>query len=439
MNARSITVFPLALLVVGAASAQSEEARLTLSEALDRAREVSAALRALDANVAAGDAELRRARAVRLPEVGLSAGYARLSNVPELSLALPDGSRQTIFPNIPNNWSSRIGFSMPLYAGGGLAALEEAARSEREATAGDRRTGEADLVLEVTTAYWSLAAARQAAAVLAEALAAYEAHLKDARNRMDVGLAASNEVLAVEVERDRAELARIRADNAANLAAAELSHLLDLAPGCRFEPAEELEPPERPAPDVETAVRRALETRPERSALQARLTAAQSRAAAALAERRPRIALAGGWDYARPNRSILPFEEVWNDTWDIGVFMSFTLFDSGVTAAEGELADAAVGGLKWRLEDLDRAIRLEVTSRLLDVRNAEAAIAVAERGLQSAAENLRVSRDRYREGIIPSSELLDAEVALLRAGLDRTDALTRLRLARAMLDRATGM
>jgi hypothetical protein len=40
--------------------------------------------------------------------------------------------------------------------------------------------------------------------------------------------------------------------------------------------------------------------------------------------------------------------------------------------------------------------------------------------------------------VSPSSELLDAEVGLLRAGLDRAEALARLRLAVADLDRAVG-
>jgi hypothetical protein len=40
--------------------------------------------------------------------------------------------------------------------------------------------------------------------------------------------------------------------------------------------------------------------------------------------------------------------------------------------------------------------------------------------------------------VILSSELLDAEVALLRAGLDRTEALASTRLSAAALDRAVG-
>ena len=56
----------------------------------------------------------------------------------------------------------------------------------------------------------------------------------------------------------------------------------------------------------------------------------------------------------------------------------------------------------------------------------------------SAAESRRVAADRYREGVIPSSELLDAELAQERAALARTQAHAALRLAAAGLDRAVG-
>jgi outer membrane protein len=69
---------------------------------------------------------------------------------------------------------------------------------------------------------------------------------------------------------------------------------------------------------------------------------------------------------------------------------------------------------------------------------AEGAVAVSERAVDAARENEKVSRDRYREGVASSSDLLDAEVKSLRAALDRTDARARLLLARTNLDRAVG-
>jgi outer membrane protein len=88
--------------------------------------------------------------------------------------------------------------------------------------------------------------------------------------------------------------------------------------------------------------------------------------------------------------------------------------------------------------ELDRAIRLDVTQRALELRTAEARLTVSERSVVSAAENRRVAGDRYREGVIPSSELLDAELGHERAALARTEALAGLRLAAAGLERALG-
>jgi outer membrane protein TolC len=120
------------------------------------------------------------------------------------------------------------------------------------------------------------------------------------------------------------------------------------------------------------------------------------------------------------------------------VTVSLRAFDGGRTAAAAAEASARADALEGELKDRRQRLRLEVTARLLDVRTARAALAVTERNLISARENVKVAKDRYREGVIPSTELLDAETNLLRAGLDQTSAATQLRVALANLDRAVG-
>jgi outer membrane protein TolC len=83
-------------------------------------------------------------------------------------------------------------------------------------------------------------------------------------------------------------------------------------------------------------------------------------------------------------------------------------------------------------------VRLDVTASRLDLDSRRAAFEVADRNLDAARENVRVSQDRYREGLIPVSELLDAQQRLLQAGLQRTRSATQLQQARANLDRAVG-
>jgi len=431
------------LVWAAAAPALAQEATpsrlsLTLAQAVERAQAASAGLAQLEALARAAEADVRGARAQRLPQVDVAAGYTRQSNVPELLLALPGEPPRPLFPNIPDNYRARAAASLPLYTGGRVTALGEAARQEQQASSHDLDAGRADLVLETTSAYWSLVTARESVLVLDESLHAYEAHLVDARNRARFGLAARNEVLAVEVERDRAELARLRTENAAALAEANLVRLLGVAPGTSIEAAEPLGAEAAPVEALESLVARALAQRPERQALAARVSAAQARVRVESAARRPQVAATAGFDYANPNRRILPPVPLWKESWDASINVGWTLFDGGRASAGAQRAAARADAVRLQLEDVDRRIRLQVTQRRLDLDAATRAVEVAARAVEAARENSRVAGERQEAGVASSSDRLDAEVVLLRAALEHKDALAQRRLAAAALDRAAG-
>jgi outer membrane protein len=450
---RTASLLPC-LLVAASASAQPPAAppapaeaggvRLTVEEAVARAIAASPRLARLSALEAAAEAQARGARADRWPQVDLGAGYTRRSEVPELTIFAPTGDtakpveRIVVFPNIQDNWRLRAGVALPIWTGGRIGGQIDAAEQGQTAAGEDLRAGRADLVLETKTAYWSLVTARESLRVLQDEMRAYDAHLADTRNRERFGMAARNEVLAVQVERDRVELERLRAEVGSDLAEANLRRLLDLPPAARVEPAEPLAAAPGPRPDVEALVAEAQAGRAERKALAARAAAAEATAGAEHGTRLPQVTLAGGYTYANPNRDIVPPTADWKDTWDVGVGLSWSVFDRGKRSASEARARAQADAAREQLRELDRTIRLEVTQRSLELRTAEARLVVAERSVESAAESRRVAGDRYREGVIPSSELLDAEVAHERAALARTEALAVLRLAAAGLDRAVG-
>ncbi|HKZ30787.1 MAG TPA: TolC family protein [Vicinamibacteria bacterium] len=426
------------------AANQTTLVRLTVDEAVARAIAASPRLARLSALGVAAEAQARGARAARWPQVEVGAGYTRRSEVPELAIFAPTDNpaqpveRIVVFPNIQDNWRLRAGAALPLYTGGRLSGQISAADHGRAAAGEDLRAGRADLVLETKRAYWSLVTARETERVLQQALRAYDAHLLDARNRERFGMAARNEVLAVEVECFRSELERLRAEAEADAADANLQRLLALDPATHVEPSEPLQAAPAPRPELEGLVAEAQAARPERRAIAARVAAADAAAGAERGARLPQLALSGGYTYANPNRDIVPPTVDWKDTWDIGVGLSWSVFDGGKRSASEARARAQADAVREQLRELDRAVRLEITERVLELRTAEARLAVAERSVVSAAESRRVAADRYREGVIPSSELLDAELAQERAELTRTQAHASLRLAAAGLDRAVG-
>jgi outer membrane protein TolC len=178
--------------------------------------------------------------------------------------------------------------------------------------------------------------------------------------------------------------------------------------------------------------------RPERRALAFRLEAANDRQDAASAAGRPQIFLGGGYDLARPNPRIFPRAERWEPSWDASVNLSWTLWDGGRRAAEVAQAAAASRAIEARLSEFDRQATLELRSRALDVEAARAGITTADEGVNAAVEARRVIEERYDAGVATSTEVLDAEIVVLQAELDRTRATASLRIAEAGLTRAAG-
>jgi outer membrane protein len=435
------TTFTVTLLTAASeapASAQENQpTRLTADETVALALEHAPRLRQLDANRSAAESGVTQARADEKPHIDLSAGYTRYSDVPEFAVNVPGASGGgVLFPNIPNNARARVGASYPLYNGGRTGGLVDAARRERDSAESLLEAARNDLVLETRRAYWSLVTAEDRVRVLTENLTAFDAHLTDARNRERFGLAARNEVLAIEVERDRADVGRVRAETSSRLARANLARLLGLPSGEAIEPVEALAPAAPPAEDSESLVARALENRPEIGALEARVAAAEARARVEKSAILPQVGLTAGYLVAHPNPRFLPPLPEWNDNWELGVSLGWSVFDGGKASAGEARARAQADAVRAELVDVQERIRLEVTSALLDVENAQAEIDLSARALEAARESRRVAAERYRQGVILSSELLDAEVALLRADLDRTEALAGSKLAEAELERA---
>ena len=105
-----------------------------------------------------------------------------------------------------------------------------------------------------------------------------------------------------------------------------------------------------------------------------------------------------------------------------------------------EVAEAAANrkAAEERLKDFDANVDVEVRQRASDLASARAAITASDVGVRSATEARRVIAERFSAGVATNTDVIDAQVALLQAELDRTRALANAKLAEARLDRALG-
>lgn len=418
-------------------AAQPAPVRLTLADAIARGYETSHRLAEVRAREQGAQAAVQGAQVADRPIVTASAGYTRTNHVTEFAFG-QGSARQVVYPDIPDNFISRVSFQWPIYTSGRVAALERAALAEAQAVAADIATTRADLRFEIVRAYWAAATAREAVRVLEESAARADAQLRDARQRFAVGLVPPNEVASLEAQRSREQAQLIEASNIRESTLIDLRRLTGVDQETVIELADVLDAGAVSAGSAEALVREASDQRPERKALALRLDGVEARHRAASVANKPVFGVGGGVDYANPNQRIFPRQDEWQESWDLSVNVSWNFLDFGRTKAQVAEAAAAATAMRARLAEFDSVVDADIRQRLLDLDSSQALVTAAADAVRSAAEARRVVGDRFAAGVATSTDVVVAQVALLETELARTRALAGVRLAEARLHRVLG-
>jgi len=426
-----LTCLPLPLM------AQPAAIRLTLEDAIARSFETSHRLAEARARELGAQAALKGAQAGDKPIVTASGGYTRTNHVQEFAINQPT-ARFVVYPDIPDNFGSRLSIEWPIFTSGRVDALERAATAEAQAAAADIDTARADLRFEVVRAYWAAATSREAVRVLEESTARAEAQLRDARQRFDVGLIPPNEVSSLEAQRSREQAQLIEASNLRESAFIELRRLIGAAQETVVDLADPLDAVAGSGQDSTTLIQEAFAERPERKAITLRLGGIEARQQAAATGNKPVVAVGAGVDYAKPNQRHFPRQDVWQESWDVSLNVSWPFLDFGRTKAQVAEVAAVAAATRERLAEFDSVVAAEVRQRLLDLDSSQAMVRAAADAVRSATEARRVIGDRFAAGVATSTDVVVAQVAMLENELARTRALAGVRLAEARLHRALG-
>lgn len=442
MNRIASAIVIVLLSAISAAAQQpASPVRLTVADAVARGVETSHRLAELKAREQGAQAAVTSASLADRPTFSVYGSYSRTNHVPIFAVPQPDGRLIVVYPDIPDNFASRVGFQWPIFTSGRTGALERAAVAEASAVAADIQAAQADLKLEIVRAYWAAATAREAERVLEESSARAEAQLNDARQRFNVGLIPPNEVASLEAQRSRERAQLIEASNIRQSALVDLRRLIGAAPETVIDLSERLDESmvsRSEASSVGALIASALAARSERRALELRIESAEARQQAVLATAKPTVSAFGDLDYANPNPRIFPRQGKWQSTWDLGVSASWNFFDFGRARAQAAEASAVALAARARLAEVDQLVSADVRQRLLDLDSSRAVVVAASDAVKSAAEARRVVTDRFAAGVATSTDVLVAQVALLESELARTRALAGVKLAEARLERSIG-
>jgi outer membrane protein len=442
-------IFVVAVILVLPLAARAQKRLLSLEEAVAAGIEASPGLHASRMKVESTVAKVREIEAGRLPSLKFGGGYTRLSEVPPFEVNLPNFPNPIVVsPNYFNNFNFRLGIQQPLFTGFRLQAGEESVRMLEKSAGQDLEKDRAEFIFAVKNAYWGLARAREFEKVIAKNILQIGEHLKDVRAFYDQGLLTKNEVLRAELELSNAEIMRIDARNAAEVALTTFDSLIGLPLDADVDLTTSAESQASRIPvggmafeekaNSAALIESALANRPELKAADFRIRSTELSVKAARAGLYPQVSLAGNYYFLRPNPRYMPALDKFKGTWDLGISVSFDIWNWGQTKNQTDQAKALLAQARDARKILEDQAVLEVTQSRLTLARADEKVRVSGQAVGQAEENLRVTRERFKQGVALNTDVLEADVALLRARMNRTQAAIDLVLAQARLEKALG-
>jgi outer membrane protein TolC len=491
-------VWLLSLLIPLSARAQTREAAaipsgpLTLEQVLSLAEPRSEAVSIAAAGVRRAEADQIRAKSGLLPQLSAAASYDRSlasefddvfstdgtgsgsacppftlnsqaaidARVAEIERAIDCGAvggggffgSTSGLENLPfgrrNTWRASLSFSQNLWSGGRNGAQINLASVGHESAQLGFTTARAQLLFEVTQAYYDAVLSDQLVNIAAATLEQAGATLQQVEAGLRAGTQPEFEVLRARVNRDSQQPVLIRQRVNRALAYLRLKRLLDLPAEADLQLADALSDENLPPPPafVErvSAIENTLRSSdtpsltigglslPERVAVdQAGATVRTREASLKLteAQRMPTVSLNS--NYARiayPDNVLPSFDR---SNWTVGVSLTVPLLTGGRQRGDELVARSELDQARLQQQQIEELAALDTRSAWAELLAARAAWESTAGTVQQAERAYQIADVRYGSGVSTQLELSDSRVQRQQAGANRAVAARDLQVARA--------
>ncbi|MEE4000669.1 TolC family protein [Tenacibaculum sp. FZY0031] len=432
MKTSYISLFTVALFISATTLAQTKIS-ISKNEVLKRVQENNTSLKIAEQNYFQARADYKQTNAVFLPNI--TASHTGIVTTNPL-MAFGSKLNQEILtqadfnpdllnnPKRTQNFATKIEVQQPLVNLDGIYQ-RKAAKTKMEATNLQTQRTQEYLLLEVEKAYMQLQLAHKGVSVLEKALKAAEANQQMAENSFKQGYLQRADVLAVEVRvtevKNQLQTAKSNVLNASNY----LSFLMNETQNNVYEPSDSLQV----HLTNQLADMTISENRSDIKAMELASEAYQKMHKAAQMDFLPRLNAFGSYE--------LYDDKIFNadaSGYVVGAQLTWDIFKGSKRYGKAQKSKAQYEKSRLEYEQYKSKSQLELhnTKRLLT--DAEEQLKLTELALQQSEEALRIRKNRFKEGLEKTSDLLIAETQYAQKQLEYHQTVYQYNYTKAYLD-----
>lgn len=409
MKINHLFLFGISLIGITSATAQ-EKTNITLDEAVKLAWTKSNELTLANTEVNTKKYELQTVKNNQYPDFKLSGQYQRLTKASiEMANADPNASP---LPAPDQLMLAQATASLPLFAGfkikNSIIASEHLYQAQN-ATAAQTKE---DITMRVVHYYTALYKAQKTLDLLKENQKSAKQRVTDFIELEKNGIIPRNDLLKAQLLVSRTQLSIDEANNNLNTINYYLTTLLKLNPDTKLTVNESdfftLKTENAPKSDVP-----ALENRKDLQALHFQQKASEANIKIAKSAYYPSIALLGGYT-ALDLKDIVTVKYAMN----FGIGLSYDLSGILKNKAQVKVAESKALEVKNTEAILTDRIKIEVQKAIEDYDLAINQNIVYNEAVQQTAENYRIVKDKFDNGLSDTNDLVDADVENLSAKIN---------------------
>lgn len=333
-----------------------------------------------------------------------------------------------------HTYAQNLKVTWPIWTFGKVEGAIDVARYQRNVKDLDYYKTEADTKLAAVKAYYTYLENIKLADVQAQSVDDYASHLKNVQQQFDAGIVAKLDVLTSSTSLANAKQNKIAADNARDIAEANLNNIMRIPMNTKLNPLDKDFP--EPAFDItmDQAILMAQKYRWELIQQDYAVKIAKEQLRVAKAGYLPTLSVGGSYDWDTAGLS--GFDK---DDWKVQGGLSWTPWDGGATQAQVKQAKENVKIAQEQLLQAREMVELEVRQDYLNILSYREQIRATEAAVAQAEEAYKIAAVRYSSGVGINLDVLDAELQLNTARTNYITALYNYNIGLATLEHAMGI
>ncbi len=335
-----------------------------------------------------------------------------------------------------NLFMAGVNLTQPIYMGGKIRELYRVSKLNSKISELKLTQEQNELMYSVEENYWRVISVQEKTKMLENYINLLSKLKTDLEELYNEGIILKNDILRVNVKTNEAQLNLFKATNGLKLSQMALCQLIGMPFETEILLADTLGGISLELPET-YLLDSALVNRPEFEMLNQATGIAQAGVNIMRSRYLPNIGLTAGYSFLNPN-PYNGFSNEFGGDWNVGIAINIPIFHWNDRAHTMRAALHEQKKVELQLDEARELISLQLKQAQFQVAENQKKIVMATTNLELANENLRITQNSFTEGMVKTTDVLEAQALWFDAYSNLIDAQMENQLSIVNLKKVMG-